>query len=161
MTGPAELLSPGRVRCDEPLGSKKRAIERAAELLSPAVPGMTRVEIFDALVTRERLGSTGLGHGMALPHGRVTGVQAPVAACLTLASPIDYDAPDRQRVDVLFVLLVPRDCSDEHLRILSGLAEMFNDEALRGSLRAQTDPEALIRCLDEWSPADSATRTTG
>jgi PTS system nitrogen regulatory IIA component len=161
MTGPAELLSPERVRCGEPLASKKRAIERAAELLSPAVPGMTRVEIFDALVTRERLGSTGLGHGMALPHGRVAGVKAPVAACLTLASPIDYDAPDRQRVDVLFVLLVPRDCSDEHLRILSGLAEMFNDEGLRDSLRSQTDPEALIRCLCDWSPTVGAARTAG
>lgn len=161
MTGPVELLSTERVRCQEPLASKKRAIERASELLAPAVPGMSRLEIFDALTTRERLGSTGLGHGMALPHGRVAGVDRPTAACLTLADAIDYDAPDRQRVDVLFVLLVPRDCSDEHLRILSGLAEMFNDGELRDALRAQTEPEALIDCLAQWTPASDAARSTG
>ena len=159
MTERAELLSPERVRCHERVASKKRALERAAELLSPAVPGMTRVEIFDALNARERLGSTGLGHGMALPHGRVAGVKSPTAACLTLDQPIDYDAPDRQRVDILFALLVPRACNDEHLRILSSLAEMFNDETLRNALREQTAPQALIDCLANWSsPADTNTR---
>lgn len=161
MTECAELLSPERVRCREPLASKKRALERAAELLSPAVPGMTRAEIFDALNARERLGSTGLGQGMALPHGRVAGVERPIAACLTLAAPIDYDAPDRQRVDVLFVLLVPRDCNDEHLRILSGLAEMFHDAGLRDALREQTDPAALIDCLAGWSPQSGVASGAG
>ena len=161
MTECAELLSPERVACREALASKKRALERAAELLSPAVPGMTRVEIFDALNARERLGSTGLGHGMALPHGRVAGVDRPTAACLTLSEPIAYDAPDRQRVDVLFVLLVPRDCSDEHLRILSGLAEMFNDAALRDTLRDETDPETLIESLAHWAPGSGVASGTG
>lgn len=153
MTTAAALLSPERVRCKEPISSKKRALELAADLLAAAVPSMPSLEIFDALNTRERLGSTGLGHGMALPHGRMTGLDAPLAACLTLAEPIDFDAPDRQRVDVLFVLLVPRECSDEHLQILAGLAEMFNDAALRDALRAQTDAAALIDYLQNWSPA--------
>ncbi len=161
MTECTELLSPERVRCQEPLASKKRALERAAELLSPSVPGMTRVEIFEALNARERLGSTGLGQGMALPHGRVAGVGQPTAACLTLANPIDYNAPDHQRVDVLFVLLVPRDCNDEHLRILSGLAEMFNDAALRAALREQTDPAALIDLLAGWSRRTDAASGAG
>lgn len=154
MTIAADLLTPERVRCKESAGSKKRALELGASLVADAVPGMSRLDIFDALNTRERLGSTGLGQGMALPHGRIAGLEAPIAACVTLAEPIDFDAPDRQRVDVLFVLLVPRDCSSEHLRILAALAEMFNDPALRDALRAQTEPEALIECLQSWSPAD-------
>lgn len=154
MTNAADLLTAERVRCKEPAGSKKRALELGASLLADAVPGMSRLDIFDALNTRERLGSTGLGHGMALPHGRVAGLEAPIAACVTLAEPIDFDAPDRQRVDVLFVLLVPRDCSSEHLQILAGLAEMFNDPALRDALRAQTEPDALIECLRSWSSAN-------
>jgi len=160
MTTAAALLTPERVRCKEPIGSKKRALELAADLLAAAVPTMSALEIFDALNTRERLGSTGLGHGMALPHGRITGLDAPLAACLTLAEPIDFDAPDRQRVDVLFVLLVPRECSDEHLQILAGLAEMFNDGSLRDALREQTDAAALIECLRDWSPAGDH-RATG
>lgn len=162
MTNAADLLTAERVRCKEPLGSKKRALELGASLLADAIPGMSRLDIFDALNTRERLGSTGLGQGMALPHGRVAGLDTPLAACITLADPIDFDAPDRQRVDVLFVLLVPRDCSSEHLRILAGLAEMFNDPALRDALRAQSDPEALIECLQAWSPAgDHQARDAG
>lgn len=162
MTNATDLLTAERVRCKAPASSKKRALELGASLLADAIPGMSRLDIFDALNARERLGSTGLGQGMALPHGRVGGLDAPIAACLTLAEPIDFDAPDRQRVDVLFVLLVPRDCSSEHLRILAGLAEMFNDPALRDALRAQTEPEALIECLRSWSPGgDRRARGTG
>jgi len=162
MTQAADLLSPARVRCKDSVSSKKRALELGASLLASDVPGMSRLEIFDSLNTRERLGSTGLGHGMALPHGRMSKLDAPIAACLTLAEPIDFDAPDRQRVDVLFLLLVPRECSDEHLQILAALAEMFNDPVLREQLRAQTDPPALIRCLADWTPAgDQRARGAG
>jgi len=151
MNTAASLLSPERVQCKDPARSKKRALECAAALLADAVPGMSGNEIFEALNGRERLGSTGLGHGMALPHGRVAALRQPLAACLTLAEPIDFDAPDRQRVDVLYALLVPRDCSREHLQILAGLAEMFNDPDLRRSLREQTHSEDLIECLAQWT----------
>jgi len=154
MTQAAELLNPARVRCKQSVSSKKRALELGASLLASDVPGLSSMDIFHSLNTRERLGSTGLGHGMALPHGRLAALETPIAACITLAEPIDFDAPDRQRVDVLFVLLVPHDCSEEHLRILASLAEMFNDAALRERLRAQTEPAGLIRCLNEWHPAD-------
>lgn len=152
MTDAAKLLTPERVRCKEAISSKKRALDLGAELLCAAAPGMSQVDIFNSLNTRERLGSTGLGHGTALPHGRIENLEAPVAACITLAEPIDFDAPDRQRVDVLFVLLVPRECSSEHLRILAELAEMFNDPTLRDALRAQTEPADVIECLREWTP---------
>lgn len=155
MNTAASLLSPDRVRCGEPARSKKRALELVASLLADTIPAMTGPEIFEALNSRERLGSTGLGHGMALPHGRMGGLEQPVAACITLDEPVDFDAPDRQRVDVIYALLVPRDCSREHLQILAALAEMFNDPELRENLRAQTDGNGLIECLDQWT-ADSA-----
>lgn len=139
-----ELLAPGRVRCHESVHSKKRALELAASLLADAVPGMSRVDIFDALNSRERLGSTGLGHGVALPHARVAGTDEAVGACLTLAEPVEFDAPDRERVDILFVLLVPRQCSDRHLQILASLAETFSDADVREQVRAETDPDALV-----------------
>jgi len=143
----AGLIEPGRVRCNEPVYSKKRALELASSLLADAVPGMSRVDIFEALNARERLGSTGLGHGVALPHARVGGTDHAIGACLTLAEPIDFDAPDRERVDILFILLVPRDCSDQHLQILASLAETFSDAAVREQVRAETDPEAVVRHL--------------
>lgn len=152
MTDAAELLAPERVRCKEAIASKKRALELGAQLLAGATPGMSQLDIFNALSSRERLGSTGLGHGTALPHGRIENLQAPVAACITLAEPVDFDAPDRQRVDVIYVLLVPRECNDEHLRILAELAEMFNDPSLRDTLRAQTEPAEVIECLQQWTP---------
>lgn len=154
MNTAATLLAPARVRCKENARSKKRVLELAASLLAEAVPGMASAEIFEALNSRERLGSTGLGHGMALPHGRIGGLAEPIAACLTLDEPVDFDAPDRQRVDVLYALLVPRDCSREHLQILASLAEMFNDPRLRERLRAQTDGAELIDCLDQWSASE-------
>jgi PTS system nitrogen regulatory IIA component len=160
MTRAAELLCPARAVCKADLPSKKRALEHAAGLLAPSLTGMSRLAIFDALNTRERLGSTGLGHGMALPHGRVTALPEPIAACLTLAQPIDFNAPDRQGVDVLFVLLVPATCSDEHLRIVAGLAEMFNDAGLREALRGQTEPNGLIEVLANWS-AEAGARSAG
>lgn len=151
MIDTAELIVPDRVRCNEPVQSKKRALELGASLLVEGVPGMSRMDIFEALNARERLGSTGLGHGVALPHARVAGTDRAVAACLTLAEPIDFDAPDRERVDILFLLLVPRECNDRHLQILAELAETFSDADLRERVRAETDPETLIQHLGTGS----------
>ena len=156
MTTATELLAPERVRCSARAGSKKRALEMGAGLLSGAVPSMSRMSVFEALNTRERLGSTGLGHGMALPHGRVRALAGPVGACFTLAQAIDFDAPDGQPVDLLFFLLVPRDCSEDHLQILATLAEMFNDARLREALRHQTEPSDLVATLQAWTSGTSS-----
>jgi len=150
MTTAASLLSRNRVRCQIQARSKKRAMELVAELLAADVRNLARSDIFEALNSRERLGSTGLGQGMALPHGRINALREPLGACITLDQPIDFDAPDRQRVDVLFALLVPGECSRQHLQILAALAEMFNDPTVRDELRAQTDPERLIEVLQRW-----------
>jgi mannitol/fructose-specific phosphotransferase system IIA component (Ntr-type) len=103
------------------------------------------VDIFDSLLNRERLGSTGLGTGVAIPHGRMTGIDAPVGAIITLKNGVDYDAVDHQPVDLLFALVVPEASTDEHLQILATLARMFSDRKLCENLRASQDAEQLLR----------------
>lgn len=149
MIDTAELITPERIRCKEDVHSKKRALELAASLIAPSMPRMSRVDVFNVLNARERLGSTGLGHGVALPHARVSGCHSAVAACLTLAEPINFDAPDGERVDILFVLLVPEECSDHHLEILAGLAQLFSNADVRDRLRETTDALSLIDSLRE------------
>lgn len=147
MIDTAELITPDRIRCNESVHSKKRALELAAAIIAPSLPRMSRIDVFNALNSRERLGSTGLGHGVALPHARVAGCRFAVGACLTLAEPIDFDAPDGDRVDILFVLLVPEDCNDRHLEILSELASLLSERAMRDRLRQADEASEVIELL--------------
>lgn len=140
----AELVTAERVLCNESVQSKKRALELAASLIAPAIPRMSRIDVFNALNARERLGSTGLGHGVALPHARVARTELAVGACLTLAEPIGFDAPDGEPVDILFVLLVPENCSDRHLEILAELASLFSSEEVRENLRNAEEPGQIL-----------------
>ena len=127
-------------------------LEFRAGLLATSSPSLTEVEIFDSLLNRERLGSTGLGTGVAIPHGRIPGIDAPVGAIVTLNSGVDYDAIDRQPVDLLFALLVPEESTDEHLQILASLAQMFSDRKLSARLRECESAEQLLQLLDGWEP---------
>lgn len=152
------LLSPEHVRFGGHATSKKRSLELLAELLAGEEgSGPTRRAIFDSLIGRERLGSTGLGRGVALPHARLGSLDAPVAAMLNLDMGVDFDAIDRQPVDLLFALLVPEHSTDEHLRILATLAEMFSDTTFCNSLRAAGSDQALYdtvnRRLVDGTPA--------
>jgi PTS system nitrogen regulatory IIA component len=146
------LLTVDRVLCKAQVGSKKRVLELLAKLLAGAEPGLSELQIFDGLLGRERLGSTGLGHSMGLPHGRMSGLSQPAGAFVTLESGVDFDAPDRAPVDMLFGLLVPENCNDDHLQILAGLAEMFSDPELRQHLREETDRKELFYRLVHWRP---------
>lgn len=152
----ADLLSVDRVDCHGDATSKKRALEILSERLAAAVPGLTAGEIFDSLLARERLGSTGLGHGIAIPHGRLAGVDRAIAAFLKLREGIDYDAPDDQPVDLLFALIVPEACTDEHLQILATLAEMFGHEETVASLRRCESAEVLLELFSRWKASDVA-----
>ena len=146
------LLTAARTRCGVTVTSKKRALECLSEQLmadTDADPDTTR-SIFEGLIVRERLGSTGLGRGVALPHTRSPDIEQPRAALLRLAEPIDFDAADRRPVDLLFALLVPEHSNDEHLRILSRLAEMFRDEALCARLRACQSDQDLYDSVCGW-----------
>lgn len=110
------------------------------------------MQILDALISRERLGSTGLGHGVALPHSRLSIIQEPVAALVTLGQGVDYESVDGQPVDLVLALLVPENCNDEHLKILAQMARRFSDEALRNSLRGFVDSDNLYAHLASLPP---------
>jgi len=117
------------------------------------VATVSDMDILDALISRERLGSTGLGHGVALPHSRLDIVDAPLAAMITLNEGVDFESGDGEPVDLVLGLLVPQDCNDEHLRILANLARRFNDAELRDALRGHDSGEELFEHLQRLAPA--------
>ncbi|WP_101101995.1 PTS sugar transporter subunit IIA [Macromonas bipunctata] len=132
--------------------SKKRAFEEAG-LLFEALHGLNRALITDSLFARERLSSTGLGHGVAIPHGRIKGLKQPLAAVFQLANPIGFDAPDEQPVRLMIFLLVPEAATQKHLEILSEIAELLSDSALREQMKDSTDAAALHGLLAGWQSA--------
>jgi PTS system nitrogen regulatory IIA component len=127
------LLSADQVLLDLEASSKKRVFEQAGMLFENRL-GLARSIIFDSLFAREKLGSTGLGQGVAIPHGRIKGLKQAVGAFLRLATPVPFDSPDGRPVDLLFVLLVPEQATEQHLQILSELAQKFSDRAFREKL---------------------------
>ena len=129
--------------------SKKRAFDEAG-LLFETEHGLNRALITDSLFARERLGSTGLGHGVAIPHGRIKGLKSPMAAVFQLKRPIGFDAPDEQPVGLLIFLLVPEAATQKHLEILSEIAELLSDGALRERLKASTDAAELHAMIAGW-----------
>lgn len=143
----SEILSPERIRCNVVVNSKKAALETLAGLIAEADPDITQNEVFESLIARERLGSTGLGHGIALPHGRRKGGVHTIAAFMRLQNGIQYDAIDQKPVDLLFALLVPEESTEEHLKILSRLATMFSDNELVGEIRSGETVDAIFGTL--------------
>jgi PTS system nitrogen regulatory IIA component len=147
----AKLLDPSHVAVDLPVSSKKRLFEQAG-LLFENRDGIARSVVFDSLFARERLGSTGLGQGVAIPHGRIKGLKDALGALLRLAQPVPFDSPDGQPVSLVFVLLVPEKATEKHLQILSELAQMFSDRALREALAQAGDAAALHALVTAWQP---------
>ncbi|MCM3564322.1 MAG: PTS sugar transporter subunit IIA [Hydrogenophaga sp.] len=135
--------------------SKKRAFEEAG-LLFETQHGLNRALITDSLFARERLGSTGLGHGVAIPHGRIKGLKQPLAAVFQLASPIGFDAPDEQPVQLMIFLLVPEAATQKHLEILSEIAELLSDGGLREQMKGAVDAAALHTLIANWQSAHAA-----
>lgn len=132
--------------------SKKRAFEEAG-LLFESVHGLNRALITDSLFARERLGSTGLGHGVAIPHGRIKGLKQPLAAVFQLANPIGFDAPDEQPVQLMIFLLVPEAATQKHLEILSEIAELLSDAALREKMKTSDQAADLHQLIATWQSA--------
>src|SRR5713226_8293299 len=147
----AKLLPPSNILLDLDVTSKKRMFEQA-ELLFENNQGVARSLVFDSLFARERLGSTGLGQGVAIPHGRIKGLKEAVGAFVRLAQPVPFDAPDGKPVNLVFVLLVPEQATEQHLRILSELAQMFSDKALREAMSGAPDARALHQLITAWQP---------
>ncbi len=151
----ATILPVAQVLVHVDATSKKRAFEEAG-LLFENLHGLSRAVVTDSLFSRERLGSTGLGHGVAIPHGRIKGLKAPMAAVLQLAAPIGFDAPDEQAVNLLIFLLVPEAATQKHLEILSEIAELLSDAQLRAKLGASADATELHGLIAGWQSAQVA-----
>ena len=149
----ADLLSPERIALLPSVSSKKRALEALSAQLASATPSLSEVEIFNSLIARERLGSTGLGHGVAIPHARIAGVEEAIGAVMKLEQGVDYDALDQQPVDLLFALLVPENSTEKHLELLSQLAELFSDAKALVRLRAAQDTDSLLALFKEKIPS--------
>ena len=145
-----DLLTPERIRVDAHAGSKKRLLEIVSKLLTQDDDQLEPRDVFESLCAREQLGSTGLGHGVAIPHGRVNQTSNAKAAFLRLRNPIDFDASDDQPVDLLFALTVPQDCTDDHLKLLAQIAELFSDDQLCKQLRLAQTPAQLRKLLSDW-----------
>jgi len=145
------LLKPVNVLADFETTSKKRLFEQAGQMFLDS-DGVSAAEVFDSLFSREKLGSTALGYGIAIPHGRIKHLKETACAFIRLKAPTNFDAPDNQLVDLVFVLLAPAAATDLHLQILGELAAMFSDADFRDRLRAASDAAELHRLITEWTP---------
>ena len=145
-----DLVSPDSVVCNANVVSKKRALELLADLLAKQTEANKSFDIFQLLTEREKLGSTSLGHGIALPHARTDLSKQAIGVFIRTEKGIDFDSPDMQPTDLLFALMVPEHYTDEHLNILAGLAGMFNDEDFCQSLRSADNDAELHHRLTSW-----------
>jgi len=152
------LLPLNHVLLDLDVSSKKRLFEQIG-LAFENSRHIPRARVFDSFFDREKLGSTGLGYGVAIPHGRIKTIKEPVCAFVRTAAPIAFEAPDGQPVSLVFAMLVPEHATEAYLEILSELAQMFSDPAMREGLAAAADAESAHRLITEWSPYAPAQRS--
>jgi PTS system nitrogen regulatory IIA component len=147
----ASLLPASNIRLDLTAGSKAGLFEAVGALFE-AARGLARSTVVGSLAAREKLGSTGLGQGVAIPHGRIKGLSEAQGAFISLADPIAFDAPDGKPVAQVFVLLVPEQATEKHLQLLSELAQMFSDRSFRERLAAAPDADAVHALFRDWRP---------
>ena len=147
----APLLPEANIVLDVDAGTKTRLFEQIAQLFEQRAQ-LRRGEVLASLSARERLGSTGLGQGIAIPHGRLKGLERALGAFLRPQQPIPFDAPDGKPVAQVFALLVPEQATDEHLQLLSELAEMFSEQDFRDRVAAATDAAGVHRLFNDWVP---------
>ena len=144
-----QLLSLQRVVPAVSASSKKRLIEQLSALLGEGEPEVDTQAAFQSMIDRERLGSTGIGDGVALPHGRLKGLKKAVGAFVTLEQEMDYDALDRKPVRMAFALLVPDNATQEHLQLLRELAMIFSNKVVREHLLRAKTAEEMYRTLTD------------
>ncbi len=151
----AKLLPSSNVVVGLEASSKKRLFEQVG-LLFENNHGIARNVVYDALFAREKLGSTGLGQSIAIPHGRIKGLKDAVGACIRLATPVQFDSPDGKPVSLAFVLLVPEAATERHLQLLSELAQMFSDREFREQVAAAPECAVVHQLFNDWQ-ADAPT----
>lgn len=147
---PPNFIDAERIDCRLEIGSKKRVLQQLGELLASSTPGLSPEAVFDHLLERERLGSTGLGHGIALPHARMPQLDRAVGAFVQLRTGVDFGAIDDLPVDLAFGLLVPQEANEAHLQLLAKLASMFSNDILCEKLRNGADAQELFQHIQEW-----------
>ena len=147
----SKILPTANVNVDFHATAKSTVFETAGVIFERQA-GLSSKVVTDALIQREKLCSTGLGQGVAIPHGRIKGLKAPLGAFVRLAEPIPFEAPDGKPVGLIFVMLVPEQANETHLQLLSELAQMFSDREFRDALIAASDAHALHRLFAEWNP---------
>ena len=155
----AKLLPQPNVIVDLDVSSKKRVFEQVG-LVFENNNHIGHTDVFDSLFAREKLGSTGLGQGIAIPHGRIKGLKDAVGALVRTRQPIPFDAPDAQNVSIIFVLLVPDRATDMHLQILSELAQMFSEKTFREQLLNAPTAAELHRLVTDWQPHATTQRSS-
>jgi len=143
----SEIITPERTYIGLEGSSKKRVLEQAAEFIAQQSPELDPNELFDNLIVREKLGSTAIGKGVAIPHCRITHCNKVQGALIRLNQAVDFDAIDNEPVDLLFVLLVPENSTEEHLQALSQIASRFNNDKLTSSLRSAEGHQSLYDCF--------------
>jgi len=146
-----DLITPERIACSVDAQSKKRALERLSEIISSTEDTISSNDVFESLLARERLGGTGVGHGVAIPHGRLKENSLTLGAFIKLQNGVDYDAADRQPVDLLFALLVPKESTDEHLQVLAQLAKIFSNDDFRKKLRDASNSDEIYQLIQSWN----------
>jgi len=159
----ATILAPGSIRCETRASSKKAALEALSTMLADAAGGIDAGTVLDGLAARERLGSTGLGEAVAMPHARAPGIEHSVGAFLRLDEPVEFDSPDGNPVDLLFGLLVPESATPEDLEELRDLVKKLRDATLQSELRGASDDETLYQLLTDGMTATrpAPVRSTG
>ncbi|HEC07666.1 MAG TPA: PTS sugar transporter subunit IIA [Thiolapillus brandeum] len=153
---PEDLLQLDQISLSNNAASKKRALEVIAELLAAGTNAPPAEAIYEKLLDRERLGSTGMNHGIALPHARIKGIHKPTGAFLQLSEGIDFDSMDGKPVDLVFGLLVPEQATEAHLELLAELAKLFNKPELCAQVRQATNAEQVLRLLNPPPLPDAA-----
>lgn len=149
----SDILSLDCTHCAVQDSSKKKLLETISGMVAPKLVGIHRADVFDSLLQRERLGSTGIGLGIAIPHGRLAKANQPVAVLITMAQAVDFDAIDNQPVDIVFALLVPEDQPEQHLQTLSEVARRLNNkECCRALRKASTNQELYDIFLQDEPP---------
>lgn len=150
-----ELLSPARILTDIEASSKKRVLEEFG-LLFERQENLSRAKVTDTLLARERLGSTALGYGVALPHGRMGDLRHPLSALIRVRKPIPYEASDGQPVGLFIALLVPEAATQKHLELLSAFAELLSNTALRDQMMQAESALALHGLLQTYGAQSAA-----
>ena len=150
----SEIINVNRIRNDVDVKSKKRALEELSNLISQDQTQLDASEIFDSLISRERLGATGVGYGIAIPHGRIKNCQKITGAFIHLNEGVDFNTTDNTNVDTLFALIVPEESTDEHLQVLALLASMFSQESFREKLAKTKTNDEIYHLFTEWQKSD-------